>query len=46
MYIYIYALPLSVTQSRNECLVLWEGYKREEASWISVKDVTAAGLTN
>ncbi len=25
-----------------ECLVLWKEYGREEASWVAIKDVTAA----
>ena len=27
-----------------ECLVLWVGYKREEASWVREDNVTAAAL--
>ena len=26
------------------CLILWKGYRREEASWVGKQDVTAAAL--
>ncbi len=26
------------------CLVLWKGYRRDEASWVVEKDVTNAAL--
>jgi hypothetical protein len=31
-------------KGRNECLVLWKGYRREESMWVNETDVTAAAL--
>ena len=27
-----------------ECLLLWDGFKREEATWVREEEVTAAAL--
>ena len=35
---------MPVFQGRAECLVLWAGYWREEASWVAEREVTAAAL--
>ena len=40
---YIVACVLFIIQ-KGECLVLWAGYRREEASWVADEDVTAAAL--
>ena len=31
-------------KGRMECLVLWDGFKQEEATWIREEEVTAAAL--
>ena len=31
-------------QGNSEYLILWEGYSKEEASWISAENITSAAI--
>ncbi len=41
---YIITTFCFVLKGKMECLVMWKGYRREEASWVVERDVTAAAL--
>ena len=36
--------PTQQSQKRVEYLVLWEGYPKEEATWVAKEDITSAAL--
>ena len=35
---------LIVGQGKDEYLILWQGYQKEEASWVAAEDVTSAAI--
>ena len=39
-------LPTFCIQGFQEYLILWEGYRREEASWVREDDITKAAITS
>ena len=36
--------PIQQSQKRVEYLVLWEGYPKEEATWVAKENITSAAL--